>query len=51
MFTVDIAHEIRIIATEIKFMRSEDYACLGYERNLDVMKKLNTQPVMEFIDT
>jgi hypothetical protein len=27
-----------------------DYTGLDYERNLDVMKELNTQPVVEFID-
>jgi len=35
----------------MEFMRgTTGYTGLDYEKNLDVMKELNIQPIMEFID-
>jgi len=39
------------MAAEMKFMiRTAGYAHLDYKKNLDIMKELNTQPVMDFIE-
>jgi hypothetical protein len=35
---------------ERKFMRTGGYTCLDYKNNSDKMKKLNTQPIMEFTE-
>jgi hypothetical protein len=49
-WTVCKQHKSRITVAEIKFMRIAGYAHLDYERNSDILKELNTQPTMEFIE-
>jgi hypothetical protein len=39
-----------ITAAEIKLMRTVGYIHLDYYRNLDIMKEVNTQLIMEFVE-
>jgi hypothetical protein len=32
----------------MKFMRMAGYTALDYKNNLDIIKELNTQPIIEF---
>jgi argininosuccinate synthase len=43
--------ESRITASEMKFVRRKA-GCIGmdYKRNFDLMKELNTQPIMEIME-
>jgi hypothetical protein len=49
--TVCKRNESRIRTAEVaSIRRTKGYTRLNYEKNLDIIMKLNTQPVMEFID-